>query len=204
MSPWYDRRGWLGVKQHLSIYLSRFVLLFVLLALLLLLLLLLLMLLLLLLLLIFLVIVVFSATFNVIDPIMSVYMSVCLSVCLSIYLSVCLSACLPAWLCVCVSVCVSSARDSSETIEVVIVKLGTVTASGMLMHQLYWSWPSFKVTQILIMKIINVDYFRNLWSNGHQFLCVKIVRLKVYMIVASPMTLTFIQARKCVSNLTTF
>ena len=33
---------------------------------------------------------------------------------------------------------------------------------------------------------------------------VKIVRLKVYMTMASPMTLTIIQGHKCVSNLTTF
>ena len=31
---------------------------------------------------------------------------------------------------------------------------------------------------------------------------VKIVRLKVYMTIASPMTVTFIQGHKCVSNLT--
>ena len=35
----------------------------------------------------------------------------------------------------CVSVCVSLASDSSETIEVIIIKLGTVTALDMLMHQ---------------------------------------------------------------------
>ena len=33
---------------------------------------------------------------------------------------------------------------------------------------------------------------------------VKIVRLKVYMVIASLMTLTFIQVHKCVSNMTTF
>ena len=31
-------------------------------------------------------------------------------------------------------VCVSFASDSSETIEVIIIELGTVTASDMLMH----------------------------------------------------------------------
>ena len=35
---------------------------------------------------------------------------------------------------VCVCVCVSLASDSSETIEVMIIKLGTVTASDMLLH----------------------------------------------------------------------
>ena len=33
---------------------------------------------------------------------------------------------------------------------------------------------------------------------------VKIVRLKVYMSIASPMTSTFFQGHKCVSNVTTF
>ena len=33
---------------------------------------------------------------------------------------------------------------------------------------------------------------------------VKIVRLKVYMTIASPMTLTLIEGHKCVSNFTTF
>ena len=33
---------------------------------------------------------------------------------------------------------------------------------------------------------------------------VKIVRLKVYMTIALPIILTFIQGHKCVSNLTTF
>ena len=42
------------------------------------------------------------------------------------------------------------------------------------------------------------DYFRN-YSNTF---AVKIVRLKVYRISFSPMTLTFIQGYKCVSNLT--
>ena len=37
-------------------------------------------------------------------------------------------------LCVGVSVCVSLASNSLETIEVIIIKLGTVTASDMVMH----------------------------------------------------------------------
>ena len=36
--------------------------------------------------------------------------------------------------CVCVCVCVCVTSDSSETIKVIIIKLGTVTASDMLMH----------------------------------------------------------------------
>ena len=37
-------------------------------------------------------------------------------------------------LCVCLCVCVSLASDSSETIEVIIIKLGTANAPYMLMH----------------------------------------------------------------------
>ena len=48
-----------------------------------------------------------------------------------------------------------------------------------------------------------VDYFRNYKAMSIKF-AVKIVRLKVYMTVASLMTLTFIQGHKRVSNLTTF
>ena len=36
--------------------------------------------------------------------------------------------------CVCLSVCVSLASDSLETIEVIIINLGMVTASDMVMH----------------------------------------------------------------------
>ena len=36
--------------------------------------------------------------------------------------------------CVCVCLCVFLASDSSETVEVIIVKLGTVTAPYMGMH----------------------------------------------------------------------
>ena len=41
--------------------------------------------------------------------------------------------------------------DSSETIKVSIIKLGTLTASDMRIHHVL-----VKVTQILIVKIINV------------------------------------------------
>ena len=41
--------------------------------------------------------------------------------------------------CVCVCVCVphSLSSNSSETIEVIIIKLGTVTASAVLMHHVF-------------------------------------------------------------------
>ena len=53
----------------------------------------------------------------------------------------------------------SLASNSSETIEV-IIKVGMVTDSDMRMHHvliiLTLIYLEFKVTQILIMKIINV------------------------------------------------
>ena len=53
------------------------------------------------------------AHFNVDDP--------SLSVCLSVFLSV----------------SVFLASDSSETVEIIIIKLGTVTASDMVMHHVF-------------------------------------------------------------------
>ena len=56
---------------------------------------------------------------------------------------VCLCACVCVCVCVCcvcvcarvrVCVCVSLANDSSETIKVTIIKLGTVTTSDILLH----------------------------------------------------------------------
>ena len=38
---------------------------------------------------------------------------------------------------VCVCVCVPQHKRFQETIEIIIVKLGTVTASGMRMHHLF-------------------------------------------------------------------
>ena len=53
-------------------------------------------------------------------------MRACVRACL--HLCVCVS-------CLCVSLCVSLARDSSETIKAIIIKLGTVTASDIIMHR---------------------------------------------------------------------
>ena len=49
---------------------------------------------------------------------------VCVCVSVSVSLSVCLTVCLSVFL----SVCVSLASDPSETIKIIIIKLGTVTA----------------------------------------------------------------------------
>ena len=39
--------------------------------------------------------------------------------------------------CACIHVCLSLASDSSEAVAVIIVKLGTVTASDMRMHHVF-------------------------------------------------------------------
>ena len=59
-----------------------------------------------------------------------------------------------------VYVCVSLTSDSSETIEVIILKRGTVTASDMLMHHILIILTLTLIQgHILIMKIINVQLF---------------------------------------------
>ena len=66
-------------------------------------------------------------------------------------------------LCTCVflSMCLSLASDSSETINV-IIKLGTVIASDTTMHHMLIILTlTFKITQILIVKI-NVQIFEKL------------------------------------------
>ena len=74
--------------------------------------------------------------------------------------------------CVCVRACVPLANDSSDTVEVIIIHLGTVTTSDMRIHH---------VLIILTLTIIQghtdlnhendnemFDYFRNYSSDGHQ------------------------------------
>ena len=46
------------------------------------------------------------------------------------------------------------------------------------------------------------DYFRNCLSNIPIMFHVKVVRLKVYMTIARPVALVFIQGHACVSNVT--
>ena len=96
--------------------------------------------------------------------------------------------------CVCVCVCVSLASDSLETIKVIIIKLGTVTASDVRMHH---------VLIILTMtfipghtdSILNVRLFHNIFKQmpTHQICCAK-----VYITCFSPVTLTFDQGHNCV------
>ena len=95
--------------------------------------------------------------------------------------------------------------DFSETVEVDIVKLGMVTASDMRMHHVLITLTltfiqghtdlNHKSTTCLIIS-------ETVQAMPIKF-AVKIVRLKVYMAIASPMTLKFIQGHKCVSNLST-
>ena len=64
----------------------------------------------------------------------------CVCVCACARARVCVCACVCVCVCVCLSVClcvcgwVSLASDSSETDEVFIIKLGTLTVSDMAMH----------------------------------------------------------------------
>ena len=70
---------------------------------------------------------------------------------------VCVCVCLVCLVCVCVSP--SQASPRSVTVKVIIIKLGTVTASDTVMHHVLIIIidydPSFKVTQIEIIKIMN-------------------------------------------------
>ena len=105
---------------------------------------------------------------------------------------------------VCLSVCVSLANDSSETINVIIIKFGTVTASDMQMHH--------------VLIVLSFTFIQGHTELNHENtkswiisetvqampkFAVKTVRLNVCLAIASPMTSTFIQGDKCVS-LTTF
>ena len=104
--------------------------------------------------------------------------------------------------CVIVCVCVSLASDSSETVAVIIVKLGTETASDMGMHSV-----------LIILTLTFIQGHTDLNHENNQCFiisetiqgmpikfAVKIVRLNAYMTIASPMIFTFIQGHK----LTTF
>ena len=77
---------------------------------------------------------------------MCVCVCACMRACVCVRARVCVCARVCARVCVCVCacvsacvracVCVSLASDSSETVEVTIVKHGTVTASDMKMHHM--------------------------------------------------------------------
>ena len=97
-------------------------------------------------------------------------------------------------------VCVFLASDSSETVEVIIVKLGMVAASVLRMHHV-----------LIILTFIQGHTYRIHENNKCLIIsetiqgmpikfALQIVLLKVYMTIASPLTLTFIQGHKCVSD----
>ena len=87
-----------------------------------------------------------------------------------------------------------------------VLRYGMVTASDMLMHH---------VLIILTLNFIQGHTDLNHENNTSLIIsetiqampikfAVKIVRLQVCTTIASPMTLTFIQGHKCVTNWTTF
>ena len=94
-------------------------------------------------------------------------------------------------------------NDSSETIKVIVIKRGTVTASDMRMYHVL-----IILTFIFMQGHTDLNHGNNKCSSiisetveviPIKF-AVKIVRLKVCM--TSPMTLLFTQCHKCVSDLT--
>ena len=98
------------------------------------------------------------------------------------------------WVCVCLCVCVCP--DSLETVEVIIIKLGTVTASDMRMHHVF-----IILTLTFIQGHTDLNYEdNNFWIISETIqampikFSVKIVRQKVYMTTASPMTTSFTSA----------
>ena len=100
--------------------------------------------------------------------------------------------------------CVSLESDFSETIEVIITNLGAAT--DMRMNH---------VLIILTLTFVQVHTELNHEKNKRSIISetiqampvtfvAKIVRLKVYVTNAGPMTLAFTQGHSCVSNFTTF
>ena len=124
---------------------------------------------------------------------------VCVCVCVCVSVCVCLSVCVR----VCLSVRLALVNDFSETIEVIIIKPGMVTDSVMEMHHVLMIWS---LTFIKGHTYFNhEDNECSIVSETFQAMptkfAAKIIRLKAYITVASPMTLTFTQGHNCISNL---
>ena len=110
-------------------------------------------------------------------------------------------------MCLCLCACLSLASGSSDTVEVTIVRQGTVTASDTRMHHVFIT---------LTLTFIQGHTDRNhentkCWivSNTIQAMtitfAVKIVRLRVYNYDRCQSDdLDLIQDHKCASNVTTF
>ena len=128
---------------------------------------------------------------------------VCVCVCMCVSVCVCARACLSVCLSLGLSLCLSLASDSSETVEVTIVKLGTVSASDMSMHHVLIILTFTFIqghTYLSYEKCLTVS--KTIHAITITF-AVKIVPLRVFMTIASPMTLTFIQGHRCASNVST-
>ena len=117
-----------------------------------------------------------------------------------------LCVCVHACVCVCVCVCLSLTSDSLETVKVIFIKFGTVTASDMRMHHMLiiLTFTFIHGHADLYHENINVGIISGTIKAMPIKFVVKIVWLKVYVTIAILITLTFIQGHKCVSNLTLF
>ena len=89
-------------------------------------------------------------------------------------------------MCVRVCVCPSQAIHS-EIVEVIIVKLDTVTASDVRMHHvlIVLTSPSSKVTQIEIMREKSLIISKTIQATPIKF-TVKTVRVKVCVTICQP------------------
>ena len=120
---------------------------------------------------------------------------VCVRVCVRVCALVCASVCA----CVRVSVSVYLVSDSSETGEVLVIKLGMVTASHMLMHH--------------VLVILTLAFTQGHTDLNHENKKCSIISetiqaipmmftVKIYIYsFLRPMILLFIQGQQCVSNL---
>ena len=109
--------------------------------------------------------------------------------------------------CVRARVCASLASDSSETVEVIIVSLGRLTASEMKMHDVLIILILIFIqghTDLNHRIIINVWLCQMLFNQCPSRFLWRCSDWRVCATIISPVTLTFIQGHKCVSNLTTF
>ena len=100
----------------------------------------------------------------------------CVSCCLlylenvfSTFLSV-LFVCKSNFVSVCVCICLSLASDSSETVKVIIIEFGTVTASDMIIHHVNYIDLGLH-SRSHRYNILNIWYFRKCSSNAHHICC---------------------------------
>ena len=105
---------------------------------------------------------------------------------------------------VCLSLCVSLANDFSETVNVIIIKRGTVTVSDLRIHHVF-----IILTLTFIQGNVDLNHEQKTCSIISEIVpampikfAAKVVRLKVYIHFASPMTFTFTQGHSFLSNAT--